>query len=74
LASPRNTSIYEFGHARHLVQKARKDAKLGVHITMDACRHGGMTELGNAEASEQEIMSASGHRSAVARAAQVTVD
>jgi hypothetical protein len=30
---------------------------------MDACRHGGMTELGDAEATEQEIMSASGHRS-----------
>ena len=55
--------LYEFGHARHLVQKARKDAKLGIHVTMDACRHGGMTELGDAEATEQEIMSASGHRS-----------
>ncbi|MBX9590633.1 MAG: hypothetical protein K2X43_15100 [Hyphomonadaceae bacterium] len=55
--------LYEFGHARHLVQKARKDAGLDTHITMDACRHGGMTELGDAEATEQEIMSASGHRS-----------
>ena len=55
--------LYEFGHARHLVQKARKDAGLGSHVTMDACRHGGMTELGDAEATEQEIMSASGHRS-----------
>ena len=36
---------------------------LGKHVTMDACRHGGMTELGDAEATEQEIMSASGHRS-----------
>ena len=55
--------LYEFGHARHLVQKARKDAGLGKYVTMDACRHGGMTELGDAEATEQEIMSASGHRS-----------
>jgi hypothetical protein len=54
--------MYEFGHARHLVQKARKNAELPKHVTMDACRHGGMTELGDAEATEQEIMSASGHR------------
>jgi integrase len=55
--------LYGFSHARHLVQKARKKAELGKHVTMDACRHGGMTELGDAEATEQEIMSASGHRS-----------
>jgi hypothetical protein len=41
--------LYEFGHARHLAQKARKDAALGKHVTMDAGHHGGMTELGDAE-------------------------
>ena len=30
---------------------------------MDACRHGGMTELGDAELTEQGIMSLSGHKS-----------
>jgi hypothetical protein len=29
---------------------------------MDACRHGGLTELGDAEITEQGIMSLSGHR------------
>lgn len=54
--------MYEFGHARHLVQTCRKNVQLANHVTMDACTHGGMTGLGNAEATEQEIMSASGHR------------
>lgn len=30
---------------------------------MTACRHGGMTELGDAELTEQGVMSLSGHRS-----------
>jgi len=30
-------------------------------VTLDTCRHGGMTELGDAELTEQEIMSVSGH-------------
>ena len=30
---------------------------------MEACRHGGLTELGDAELTEQEEMSLSGHRS-----------
>jgi hypothetical protein len=54
---------YSLPYAQHLVQQARANAKLPAHVTMDACRHGGMTELGDAEATEQEIMSASGHRS-----------
>ena len=29
---------------------------------MTACRHGGMTELGDAELTEQGVMSLSGHR------------
>ena len=32
-------------------------------VTMEACRHGGLTELGNVEPTEQQEMSLSGHRS-----------
>ena len=44
------------------MQKAHALARLPSHVTMDACRHGGMTELGDAEVTEQGIMSLSGHR------------
>lgn len=32
------------------------------HVTLDACRHGGMTELGDAELAEQGVMALSGHK------------
>ena len=32
-------------------------------VTMEACRHGGLTELGNVELTEQQEMSLLGHRS-----------
>lgn len=51
------TAIY----AAHVVRKARSSAGLPAHVTLDACRHGGMTELGDAELTEQQIMSVSGH-------------
>jgi hypothetical protein len=35
---------------------------LAEHVTLDACRHGGMTELGDAELAEQGVMALSGHR------------
>ena len=35
---------------------------------MTACRHGGMTELGDAELTEQGVMSLSGHRTPEQRA------
>lgn len=43
------------------MQEARKRAKLPARVTMDTCRHGGLTELGD-EITEQGIMSLSGHR------------
>lgn len=52
---------YSVSHAQHLVQKARKLANLPSHVTLEACRHGGMTELGDAGLTEQEIMSLSAH-------------
>lgn len=52
-------------YSRHesaaLVRKARTAAGLGDHVTLDACRHGGLTELGDAEATEAEGMATSGH-------------
>jgi hypothetical protein len=53
---------YSESYADHLVQKARKSARLPDHVTLAACRHGGMTELGDAEITEQGIMALSGHR------------
>ena len=32
------------------------------HVTLTARRHGGMTELGDAEVTEQRVMALSGHR------------
>jgi hypothetical protein len=53
---------YSMGHAQRCVRKARKEAKLGSHVTLDACRHGGLTELGDSGVTEQEGMSASMHK------------
>jgi len=48
--------------ARTRVRKAARAAKLPDWLTLAACRHGGMTELGDAGATEAEIMASSGHR------------
>lgn len=53
---------YSFSYAKRIVREARRAAALPEHITMTACRHGGMTELGDAELTEQGVMSLSGHR------------
>lgn len=54
---------YSFSYAKRIVREARRAAGLPEHVTMTACRHGGMTELGDAELTEQSVMSLSGHRS-----------
>ena len=41
---------------------ARATAGLGDPVTLAACRHGGLTELGDAELTEQGVMALSGHR------------
>ena len=33
-----------------------------MYLTLAACRHGGLTELGDAELTEQGVMALSGHR------------
>ncbi len=53
---------YSFSYAIRIAREARRKAGLAEHITMTACRHGGMTELGDAELTEQGVMSMSGHR------------
>ena len=54
---------YSFSYAKRIVRDARRAAGMPEHVTMTACRHGGMTELGDAELTEQGVMSLSGHRS-----------
>ena len=53
---------YSNEFAERRVREARKRAKLGSHVTLDACRHGGLTELGDAGATEFEGMAASMHK------------
>ncbi len=53
---------YAMVYAQAKVREAREHAKLGTHVTLDACRHGGMTELGDAELAEQGVMALSGHK------------
>jgi hypothetical protein len=53
-------------YAQRRVREARAAAKLGNHVTLDARRHGGMTELGDAELTEQGVMTLSGHKTAQA--------
>jgi hypothetical protein len=62
----RTPRLYSFEHARHLVQKARKAAGLPAHVTFAACRHGGMTELGDAGLTESQVMALSAHQTPAA--------
>jgi hypothetical protein len=57
---------YSMAYAQRRVREARAAAGLGNHVTLDACRHGGMTELGDAELTEQGVMTLSGHKTAQA--------
>jgi hypothetical protein len=53
---------FKMRDARARVRKAARDAKLAADLTLAACRHGGLTELGNAELTEQGVMALSGHK------------
>ena len=52
--------------ARDRVRDAARAAGLPDWLTLAACRHGGMTELGDAELTEQGVISLSGHKDAKA--------
>ena len=54
--------LYAMVYAQAKVREARAKGGLGVHVTLDTCRHGGMTELGDAELVEQSVMALSGHK------------
>ena len=54
---------YSFSYAKRIVREARRAARLPEHVTMTACRHGGITELADAELTEQQEMSLSAHKS-----------
>jgi hypothetical protein len=62
----RTPRLYSLEHARHVVQRARAKAGLPKHVTLAACRHGGMTELGDAGLTEPQIMSLSAHETPAA--------
>jgi hypothetical protein len=62
----RTPRLYSESYAQHLVQEIRKDAGLPAYFTLEACRHGGMTELGDAELTEQQIMTLSTHKTPAA--------
>jgi hypothetical protein len=53
---------YSMAYAQRRVREARAARGLPSHVTLDACRHGGMTELGDAELTEQGVMSLSMHK------------
>ena len=50
--------------ARARVRRAAKNPGLPGWLTLAACRHGGLTELGDAELTESGIIALSGHRTA----------
>lgn len=49
-------------YARERVREAAQTAGLPDDLTLAACRHGGLTELGDAELTEQGVMALSGHK------------
>jgi hypothetical protein len=54
------------GGFRKIIQQLRKEIGLPLHFTLDACRHGGMTELEEAELTEGQGRALSGHKTAQA--------
>ncbi|MBS0240283.1 MAG: hypothetical protein JSR89_17860 [Proteobacteria bacterium] len=53
---------FKLRDARARVRRAAKKAGLPMYLTLAACRHGGLTELGDADLTEQGVMALSGHR------------
>lgn len=59
---PKPARPFKLRDARARVRRAAIKAKLPSYLTLAACRHGGLTELGDAELTEQGVMALSGHR------------
>jgi len=53
---------YSMVYAQRRVREARERADLGSHVTLDACRHGGLTEAADAGATDQGLQALSGHK------------
>jgi hypothetical protein len=52
---------FKMRDARRRVRLAANAAGLPKDLTLEACRHGGLTELGDADVSEQDGMATTGH-------------
>jgi len=59
---------FAFSTMQHLVQEMRRKLGLPEYFTFDACRHGGMTELEEAELTEGQGRALSAHRTSQAYA------
>jgi hypothetical protein len=59
---------FAFSTMQHIVQRMRKEIGLSSHFTFDACRHGGMTELEEAELTDGQGRALSAHRTSQAYA------
>jgi hypothetical protein len=57
-----NAKPFSFSGMQKIVQRMRKDIGLPSEFTLDACRHGGMTELEEAELTEGQGRALSAHR------------
>ena len=55
---------YSYSGFQKIVQQLRKEIGLPPHFTLDACRHGGMTELEEAALTEGQGRALSGHKTA----------
>ena len=55
--------LYLLRTARNRVRKAARKAGLPDWLSLASCRHGGLTELGDAELTEQGVLALSGHKS-----------
>ena len=57
------TKTYSFSGMEKIVQKMRKALQLPQTFTLDACRHGGLTELEEAELTDGQGRALSAHKS-----------
>jgi hypothetical protein len=60
---PKPTKLYSASGMAKLVRRLREGAKLPTSFTLDACRHGGMTELEEAELTDGQGRALSAHKS-----------
>jgi hypothetical protein len=60
---PKPTTLYSASGMAKLIRRLRKEAKLPASFTLDACRHGGMTELEEAELTDGQGRALSAHKS-----------